>query len=142
MAAHQSIAAPVTTGMHRPAVRRGSGVLAALGAAAGLGAIAASSCCIIPLALVWLGAGTAAFSALEALAPWRLPLLGAGGMGVAAGWLVWWIGRGRCAAGSACAAPRRSWIPPSLLVLASLVVAAAIGWNQLELPLLSLVRPA
>ncbi|MGK9168221.1 hypothetical protein KXR53_18065 [Inquilinus limosus] len=123
------------------ATRKDAGVLATLGAAAGLGAIAASSCCILPLTLVWLGAGTAAFSVLEALVPWRLPLLAASATGVAAGWLVWWVRWRRCKTDSACAVTRRSWIPPSVLVLASLIVAVAIGWNHLELPLLSLVRP-
>jgi hypothetical protein len=41
------------------------GYLAAIGLATGLGALAASSCCVLPLALAGLGAGASVFTVLE-----------------------------------------------------------------------------
>ena len=140
MALHESAHAPVDI-IHRvPATRAEGGGLAALGIIAGLGAIAASSCCVIPLALASLGAGAGVFSMLEALIPWRVPLLVASGASVAAGWFIWSRKQSGCDAGSACATRRRSRTSFALLLIASLAVATAIGWNYLELPLLMLVR--
>jgi mercuric ion transport protein len=48
------------------------GYLAALAMAFGFGAVAASSCCVIPLILGSLGAGAGLFSGLEILSQWRL----------------------------------------------------------------------
>ena len=58
-----------------------SGWLAGIGATVGFGALAASSCCVLPLALAGLGTGGAVFSGLEVLANWRLFLQGSAAMG-------------------------------------------------------------
>jgi len=63
-----------------------TGWLAGLGAITGLGALAASSCCALPLALAGLGAGSAVFGGLEILANWRPLLLGVAVMVVLAAW--------------------------------------------------------
>ena len=51
------------------------GLLGFVGAIAGLGAIGASSCCVLPLALASVGAGSGVFSFLEFLAPSRTPTI-------------------------------------------------------------------
>jgi hypothetical protein len=63
-----------------------SRLLAGLALTGGLGAAAASSCCVIPLVLGSMGAGAGIFSGLEALSLWRAPLLGAAVLAVAGAW--------------------------------------------------------
>jgi mercuric ion transport protein len=62
--------------------------LAGLGGVAGFGALAASSCCVLPLALAGLGAGSAVFGGLEVLANWRPLLLGGAVVVVLVGWTL------------------------------------------------------
>ena len=45
-----------------------TGYLATIGLATGLGAVAASTCCVLPVVFAGLGAGAGTFAALEALA--------------------------------------------------------------------------
>lgn len=135
----------------RPVVKRAAvsaestgaktGLLGVIGIAFGLGAIAASSCCVVPLSLAAMGAGAGVFSALEAMISWRLPLLMGSGTWVIIAWWAWWRSRRvSCQSGADCADRRPTWVTPSLLFLATLVVAVAIGWNYLEFPLLRLMR--
>ncbi|WP_436102539.1 mercuric transporter MerT family protein [Pararhizobium sp. LjRoot238] len=112
---------------------------AVVGGLFGLGALAASSCCAVPLMLASLGAGTSFFGVLASMAAWRLPLLVVSGFAVAAGWFVWW--RARCETGSTCATRRRPR-KPFILLLASVIVLVAAGWGSLEPLLLQLVQPA
>lgn len=143
MALHEPIATQSIADTPSPIMRVGGGVLTILGAVSGLGAIAASSCCVIPLTLASLGAGAGVFGTLAVLAPWRVPLLAAGSVGIAAGWLSWWRKRrAACDRLSACAARSRSLASLALLLLASLIVLTAIGWNYLEPSLLKLVQSA
>src|SRR6267154_158670 len=65
-----------------------SGWLAGLGAVTGFGALAASSCCVLPLALAGLGASSAVFGGLEILANWRPLLLSVALVVVLAAWLL------------------------------------------------------
>lgn len=141
MALHESVAVPQSADDAATAKQVGSGVPAALGTIAGVGAIAASSCCVVPLTLASLGAGAGTFGALVALVPWRMPLLIASGMGVAAGWFAWWrVRQLACALHSPCAKRPRAKLSLVLLLLASLTVVTAIGWDYLEPALLKLVR--
>jgi mercuric ion transport protein len=113
--------------------------LAAAGLAAGLGAVVASSCCVIPLGLAALGAGAGALGGLEAVAAWRIPLLSVAAFAVVAGWVAWRRRRpAACAPGSACASAERSWATPALLLCASLVAATAAGWSYIDPVLLKL----
>jgi mercuric ion transport protein len=140
MALHQSvtITPPTEPPIRTPGAAKNA--LALLGIATGIGAIAASSCCVVPLVLATLGAGAGVFGTLDALVPWRVPLLVVGGTGVAVGWFAWWRKRRvSCEVGSTCATPSGSRTALALLLLASLIVATAIGWDFLEPALLELM---
>ena len=94
-----------------------------------LGAIAASSCCILPLVLFSLGAGGAWIGNLTALAPYQ-PIfvaitLGFLGYGY---WLVYRKSEAACADGAACARPLPNRIVKLGLWLATALVAAAIAF--------------
>ena len=93
-----------------------------------LGAIAASSCCILPLLLFSVGAGGAWIGNLSALAPYQpsfvvitLALVGYG---------FWLVYRKRtvCAGGDACASPLPSRLVKTGLWTATVIVAAALAF--------------
>ncbi len=94
-----------------------------------LGALATSSCCILPLVLFSLGISGAWIGNLTALAPYQpifvaitLGLLGYGY------WLVYRRPKLTCANGSACARPLPNKIVKLALWLATGLVAAAIAF--------------
>jgi len=104
---------------------RGSAWLAAGGL---LGALAASSCCILPLVLFGLGVSGAWIGNFTRLAPYQpifiaftLGCLGAGA------WMVRRASRQACAEDTACARPLPNRIVKAALVLATVLVLAAIG---------------
>src|SRR5499427_522271 len=119
---------------HRQArLRRGQTLMAAGGL---LGALAASSCCILPLALFGLGVSGAWIGNFTRLAPYQpifiaftLVCLGAGA------WLVRRASKRACAEDAACARPLPSRVVKAALVLASLLVLAALSLD-LVAPLL------
>ena len=124
-------------------VKVSSGVFAAMGAALGLGAVLASSCCVVPLLLSGLGAGAGMFSMLEAMSSFRTPLRVLGALAVVGGWWMWRYKRGAsCAADAACAPARRSIAPAVLLGVATLLVAMAAAWDYIEPALLHVMRIA
>ena len=140
MALHESIATTPPADSSAPAPGAIKAGLALVGIASGIGAIAASSCCLVPLVLATFGAGAGVFGVLEALAPWRVPLLAVSGAGVMLGWFAWLRKRNvACEVGPACARPSSARISLALLFLASLVVAAALGWDHIEPALLKLM---
>jgi len=59
--------------MERASSHSPSGFLAPVALAAGLGAVIASSCCVLPLIIGSLGAGAAVFAVLEWLADYQAP---------------------------------------------------------------------
>lgn len=94
-----------------------------------LGAIAASSCCILPLVLFSLGAGGAWIGNLTALAPYQ-PIfvaitLGFLGYGY---WLVYRKSKVTCADGTVCARPLPNLMVKLALWLATALVVAAIAF--------------
>lgn len=102
--------------------------IAALGGI--LGAVAASSCCIVPLALFSLGAGGAWLGNLTALAPYQ-PLFSA----ITVGFLgygfytVYWKRRKACADDAACARPLPSRLVKTGLWAATVLVVAALTFE-------------
>jgi mercuric ion transport protein len=115
--------------------------LAALGLAAGLGAVIASSCCVIPLGLAAVGAGAGVFSGLELLAEWRVPLLSISALAIVGGWGAWWWKHpDACVAGSSCTSSERSRATLTLLLCASAVVLGAASWGYIDPMLIKFAR--
>ncbi len=93
-----------------------------------LGALAASSCCILPLALFGLGVSGAwigNFTRLAAYQPYFLAAtLACLGYGY---WLVYRSSTRACADSEACARPLPNRIIKTSLILATILVVAALG---------------
>src|SRR5713101_2939686 len=98
-----------------------------MAAGALLGALAASSCCILPLALFGLGVSGAwigNFTRLVAYQPYFLAAtLACLGYGY---WLVYRSSTRACADGGACARPLPNRIIKTSLILATILVVAAL----------------
>ena len=97
-----------------------------------LGALAATSCCILPLALFGLGVSGAWIGNFTQLAPYQpyliaatLALLGTGY------WLVYRASKMACADGTACARPLPNRLVVAGLIAATVLVAAALGFDFL-----------
>jgi mercuric ion transport protein len=93
-----------------------------------LGALAASSCCILPILLFGLGVSGAWIGNFTRLAPYQpyfiaatLAFLGYGY------WLVYRFSTRACTDGEACARPLSSRIVKTSLILATILVVAALG---------------
>jgi mercuric ion transport protein len=102
-------------------------------AAGGLaGALAASSCCILPLVLFSLGVSGAWIGNFTRLAPYQpyfiAVTIGCLGYGY---WLVHRSTKLACADGDACARPLPNRLVKTGLILASLLTVAAIGFDFL-----------
>jgi mercuric ion transport protein len=129
----------------RPAENRpiqATGWLAGLGAVTGLGALAASSCCALPLALAGLGAGSAVFGGLEILANWRPLLLGGAMVVVLAAWILHFRRRSvACNVDGSCSVYAASKSARVLLSLGTGFVVLSVAWDPyIEPLLLKLVR--
>ncbi len=114
----------------RPGTRSGPVWLAVWGGI--VGAVAASSCCILPLALFGAGVSGAWIGNFTQLAPWQpyfiaatLAFLGSGY------WLVYRSSRQACAADTACARPLPKRLVLSGLIAATVLVAAALAFDVL-----------
>lgn len=101
-----------------------------------LGALAASSCCVVPLVLFSLGIGGAWIGNLTALAPYK-PFFVAGTAGVLGYgfYLVYWKPRRACADDAACARPIPSRLVQFALWIATVLVIAAFAFDYVA-PLL------
>jgi mercuric ion transport protein len=127
---------------HRPAAV-GVGSVAALGAITGLGALAASSCCVLPILLGGLGASAGVFTVLGVLAPLRVPLMAASVLAVVVGWFFYARRRqAACGPDGSCVAPRRSPAALALLSLATVLIAAAAAGSHFEPALIKMIRSA
>jgi mercuric ion transport protein len=102
-----------------------------------LGALAASSCCILPLVFVSLGVSGAWIGNLTALAPYK-PLFVAATLGLLGYgyYLVYWKPRQLCAPGEACARPLPNRFVQFGLWTATALIIAAVGFDFIA-PLLS-----
>lgn len=100
------------------------------------GALAASSCCIVPLILFSLGIGGAWIGNLTALAPYK-PIFVAGTAGLLGYgfYLVYWKPRRVCADGAACSRPIPSRLVQLALWMATALVIAAFAFDYVA-PLL------
>jgi mercuric ion transport protein len=108
-------------------IKQESNTVSTLLAAGGLlGALAASSCCILPLTLFGLGVSGAWIGNFTRLAPYQPYFIVAAIICIGAGgWLVRRTSASICAEGAACARPLSGrLIKTSLVVAASLTLAA------------------
>src|SRR5216684_6977100 len=98
-------------------------------AAGGLfGALAASSCCILPLVLFSLGVSGAWIGNFTRLAPYQPYIIAATLAFLGCGyWLVYRSSQAACADGEACARPLSNRIIKTGLILATILVVAALG---------------
>lgn len=97
-----------------------------------LGALAASSCCILPLVLFGLGVSGAWIGNFTQLAPYQPYFIAAtiAFLGYSY-WLVYRSSKVACIEGEACARPLPNRLVKIGLVLATLLIVAAIGFNFL-----------
>ena len=102
------------------------------------GALAASSCCILPVALFSLGISGAWIANFTQLAPYQPIFIAAAVAFVGAGyWLVYRSSREACAGDQACVRPLPNRIVMTMLVGATIIVAAAFGFDFLAPYMLS-----
>ena len=101
-----------------------------------LGALAASSCCIVPLVLFALGVSGAWIANLTQLAPYQPFFIAATAACLGAGyWLVYRARKVACADGEVCARPLPKRFVKVGLVLASILAGGALAFDFLA-PLL------
>lgn len=93
-----------------------------------VGALLASSCCVLPLVLFSLGIGGAWMSRLTALAPYQPWFLAAGALFVAGGLVSVWRGRRACRIDGHCRPSRLQHIAHALLWLAAGLLAVSALW--------------
>ena len=109
--------------------RRWQRLLAAVGL---LGSLAASSCCILPLALFGLGVSGAWIGNFTQLAPYQPCFIAATSLFLAAGyWLVFRRSKSACTDGEACARPLPNRLVKTGLIVATILVVAALGFDFL-----------
>ena len=106
---------------------RGQKLMAAGGI---LGALAATSCCILPLALFGLGISGAWISNFTSLAPYQPYFIVATIAFVGAGyWLVYRTSNVPCADSEACARPLPNRLVRGGLIAATILIAAALAFD-------------
>jgi len=108
----------------------GEQTTARLVAAGGLlGALAASTCCVIPLALFSLGISGAWIGQLTALSPYK-PIFITITLGflVYGYWLIYRKPEQACADGMACARPLPNRLVKGALLISTALIALAFAW--------------
>jgi mercuric ion transport protein len=112
---------------HMAGLQRGQGLMAVGGL---LGALVASSCCLLPLVLFGLGVSGAWIGNLTQLAPYQPFFLAATIACLGYGyWLVYRSSKAACAGGEACARPLSNRLVQLGLIVATVLVIAAIGFD-------------
>src|SRR5438552_7281444 len=95
-----------------------------------LGAIAASSCCNLPLALFGLGVSGAWIGNFTRLAPYQPCFIAATIAFLGCGyWLAYRSPKLACADGEACARPLPNRLVKAGLIVATILVVAALGFD-------------
>src|SRR6185437_2741384 len=95
-----------------------------------IAALAASSCCILPVALFSLGISGAWIANFTQLAPYQPYFIAATLASVGAGyWLVYRSSKLACADGGACARPLPHRLVKIALIAATAIVIAAWGFD-------------
>jgi len=116
-------------------------VLGGLAAFAGIGAILASSCCVIPLVLAAVGASAGIFGAFQTLAEWRMPLLSVAVLLIIGGWFTWWKKRNVvCSSVTSCSTSTRGNTSVTLLSISSLIIVLGLSWEYIEPLLIKIIK--
>ena len=100
-----------------------------LAASGALAALLASSCCIIPLALVSVGIGGAWVSKLTALAPYQPIFIAAAVLALGAGFWTAYRKQAKCVPGSICEKPATTRTAKVVLWIGLLIVASVLSVN-------------
>lgn len=123
---------PETVGNEAPAPEQTRIRNRLLAAGGFIGAILASSCCVVPLVLLALGVSGAWISNLTALAPYQpLFLLATFGFLGVGFWKVYHKPKVECAEGTYCASPASDRITKAALWIATALIVAVLGINWL-----------
>ena len=110
--------------IERPPARDRAGLAATGGVAGGL---AATACCILPLALFSLGVGGVWIGRLSSLAPYQPYFIGFAALSIGYGFRqVYHRPRAACAEGDACAQPLPKRLVKTALWSATVLVLASI----------------
>jgi mercuric ion transport protein len=121
---------------HMASLQRGQGLMAVGGL---LGALVASSCCLLPLVLFGLGVSGAWIGNLTQLAPYQPFFIAATIACLGYGyWLVYRSSKVACAGGEACARPLSNRLVQLGLIVATVLIIVAIGFDFLAPLLLDL----
>ncbi len=121
-----------------PCSRPPSPGLRALAVGGLFGALAASSCCILPVVLFSLGISGAWIANFTRLAPYQPIFIAAAIVFVGGGyWLVYRSSRQACSGDQACARPLSSRFVMITLAIATIIVIAAFGFDILAPYILS-----
>jgi mercuric ion transport protein len=97
-----------------------------------LSALAASSCCILPVVLFSLGISGAWIGNFTQLAPYQPYFLAATAVFLGTGyWLVHRASKRACVEGEACARPLPNRLVKIALITATVLVVAALGFDVL-----------
>ena len=116
-------------------------LLGGFAAFAGLGAILASSCCVLPLLLAAVGASAGVFGAFQTLAEWRVPLLWVAGVSILGGWFTWWKKRNvDCSSMASCSTSTTTNTSVTLLSLSSFIIILGLSWEYIEPLLLKFIK--
>lgn len=110
--------------------------LAIVGSISGAGALlSAAACCVLPLGLSGLGAGSVG---LATLVPFHWPLTAVAAAAVGLSWILYFQTRRNCSVGSSCSerGPNRTRV---WLSAASVLVILSVLWHLFEAPLLRLL---
>jgi len=101
-----------------------------------LAALAASSCCLLPVVLFTLGVGGAWIGNLVRLAPLQPYFIAAAAASLGAGYWLVYRSRNACANHGTCSTPIADRLVTSVLAVATVLVVLAIGFKFLA-PMLS-----
>ena len=118
-----------------------SKALGSFAAFSGIGAILASSCCIIPLGLSAIGASASVMSAFHSFESMRLPLLVVASVALLSGWYVWWSKRNTeyCST-SDCSSPTTRNSATVMLSASTLIIFLGLSWGFIEPILLKAIK--
>lgn len=130
MSANESAAAPSCSCAPKPRNRLpkwsvGGGLLASLGLCA--------ACCLLPMALIGLGAGGAWISAMDSMAPYKWLFIAATAALLGYGfYAAYWKPKRRCAAGASCPSCGASRSLRIVLWAATFIAIAGVVFEKLE----------